>query len=57
MANNQVTMDYDELDTYNGGTEHDMWVDFTYQNNTEELPYIFDEDVVDDFINNLNDWD
>lgn len=47
----------DNLDAYNGDTKHDMWVDFTYKRNTEELPDIFDEDVVDDFINNLNDWD
>ncbi len=49
--------DFDDLDTYNGDTEHDMWVDFAYQENTGELPDILDEDVVDDFINNLNDWD
>jgi hypothetical protein len=33
----------DNLDIYNGDTEHDMWVDFTYH--------------IDYFINNLNDWD
>lgn len=42
------------------------WVDFTYQENTNELSDIFsasrvlrdyDEVIVDDFINNLNDWD
>lgn len=27
-------MDFDNLDTYNGDTEHDMWVDFdNYENN------------------------
>lgn len=46
-----------DLGAYNGNTEHDMWVDFTYQENTDELPDIFDEDAVNDFINNLNDWD
>lgn len=46
----------DELDAYNGNTEHYMWVNFTYQENSTELLNIFDEDVVDDFINNLNDW-
>lgn len=33
----------DNLDIYNGDTEHDMWVDFTYH--------------IDDFINKLNKWD
>lgn len=56
----------DNLDIYNGDSEHDMWVDFTYQENTNELSDIFsasrvlrdyDEVIVDDFINNLNDWD
>lgn len=49
--------DFSDFDRYNGDTEHDMWVDFTYQENTAEHPNIFDEDAVDDFINNLNDWD
>lgn len=47
----------DNLDAYIGNPEHDIWVDFAYQENTGELPDILDEDVVDDFINNLNDWD
>ena len=47
----------DDLDTYNGDTEHDMWVDFTYQVNTDELPDLFDDKAVNDYINNLNDWD
>ncbi len=37
--------------------EHDMCVDFTYKNITDELPGIFDEDAVDYFINNLNNKD
>lgn len=41
----------DDLDAYNGNTEDDMWVDFTYQENTENLYDIFIEDVVDNFIN------
>lgn len=47
----------DDLDAYNGNPEHDMWVDFTYQENTSELPDLFDDEAVDDYINNLNDWD
>lgn len=26
--------DFDDLDTYNGDTEHDMWVDFDNYENT-----------------------
>ena len=38
----------DDLDVYNGNSEHDMWVDFTYQENTDELLDFFDEDTEDD---------
>lgn len=27
-------MDFNDLDTYNGETEHDMWVDFDSYENT-----------------------
>lgn len=47
----------EELDAYNGDTDHDMWVDFTYHENTGELPDLFDDKTVDDYINYLNDWD
>ena len=33
---------YDNLDTYNGDTEHDMWVDFDNYENTGS-PAVFDE--------------
>lgn len=46
----------EEIDAYNGNTEHDMWVDFTYHENTGELPELFD-DSLDDYIDNLNDRD
>ncbi len=49
--------DYDDLDTYNGETEHDMWVDYTCQENTTELTDLFDDVAVDDYVNNLSDWD
>lgn len=49
--------DLDDLDIYNGETEHDMWVDFTANQYTGELTDIFDDSEVDDFIDNLNDWD
>lgn len=49
--------EYEDLDAYNGDTEHDMWVDFDYNENTGELSGIFDDTDIDSYINNLNDWD
>ncbi len=49
--------EYEDLDAYNGDTEHDMWVDFDYNENTGELSGIFDDSDIDSYINNLNDWD
>ena len=46
----------EELDTYSGNTEHDMWVDFDNYENTGN-PDVFDEPDLDNFIDNLNDWD
>lgn len=43
----------DDLATYNGNTEHDMWVDFTDQEYTGELGDIFEHPDID----NLDDWD
>lgn len=41
---------HDGLDTYNGDAEHDMWVDYDYHINTDELPEDFnDEDFDEDF--------
>lgn len=52
-----MTMDeYEDLDAYNGDTVHDMWVDFDYYENTG-TPDVFDEDSLDEYIDNLNDWD
>lgn len=48
--------EYEDLDQYNGDSAHDMNVDFDRYNNTEELADIFDEDSLDDYIKNLNDW-
>lgn len=47
---------FDNFDTYNGDTEHDMWVDFDNYENTGE-PDVFDESDLDNYIDNLNDWD
>lgn len=49
--------DYDALDTYNGDSEHNMWVDFNYNANTGELSDLFEETDIDQYIDNLNDWD
>lgn len=48
---------YDDLETYNGDSEHDMWVDFDYHENTSELPELFEESDLDNIVDNLNDWD
>ena len=48
--------EYENLDIYNGDTEYDMWVDFDRYENTD-TPDVFDEDNLDDFVDNLNDWD
>lgn len=50
-------IDYDDLNIYNGDTEHDMWVDFDYHVNTDELPKVFNDEDIDEYVNNLNDWD
>ena len=47
----------DNLNNYNGDPQHDMWVDFDFNENTGELPEVFDEDSLDNYIYNLNDWD
>lgn len=49
--------DLDDLDVYDGDTEHDMWVDFTTNQYTGELEDIFDDSDIDNFIDNLDDWD
>ena len=47
----------DDFRTYNGDTEHDMWVDFTYHEDTGVLSDIFDEPDIDQFIDDFDDWD
>lgn len=47
---------YDNLDSYNGDTVHDMYVDFDHYENTG-TPDVFDEADIDNFFDNLNDWD
>lgn len=47
----------DDLNDYNGETDHDMWVDFSYHMNTNELPEEFNDEDLDEYIDNLNNWD
>ena len=47
--------EYDDLGTYTGDTEHDMWVDFDHYENTGE-PDVFEDDR-DDYVDSLDDWD
>lgn len=47
----------ENLDTYNGSPEHDSLVDFVYHENTGELSDLFDDETVNEYINDLNDWD
>ena len=49
--------DINDLDTYNGDPVHDSWVDFDYNENTGELSGLFEDSDLEDFIDNLNDWD
>ena len=50
-------MDQLELDEYGENTIGDIMTDCDYHINTGELPELFYEESVDDFIANLNDWD
>lgn len=51
MDNDDDTINYDE------NPVDDMAADYDYHVNTHELPELFDDESVDDFIANLNDWD
>lgn len=44
--------DYDDLGSYNGDVEHDMWVDYDHYRNTGELNMFVEEnfdEILDDF--------
>lgn len=47
----------EEYNDYGENTGVDVIVDYDYHINTGDLPDLFDESSVDDFIANLNDWD
>lgn len=48
--------DYENSETYNGTSVHKGWGDFDNYENIGP-PDVFDEDSLDDYIDNLNDWD
>ncbi|MDE6754773.1 MAG: hypothetical protein K2J82_09220 [Muribaculaceae bacterium] len=49
--------EYDDLEIYNGDPVDDSWVDFDYNENTDELSYLFEDTDLDQYIDNLNYWD
>lgn len=49
--------EFDSLDNYNDDPVHDMEVDHGYHINTGELSANYGYTDIDDYINNLNDWD
>lgn len=44
----------DDYEEYGENTVGDMMTDYDYHINTGELPELFDEESVDDYIANLN---
>lgn len=56
IKNIEFMEDYEDLNAYNGDAEHDIWVDYDNYENTGE-PDVFDEDNLNEFSDNLNDWD
>lgn len=48
--------DYDDFE-YGANPEKDMWIDYDYHVNTGELKELFDDESIDDFVDNLDDWD
>lgn len=49
-------MDCEEAEHGQDSAE-DMETDYDYHVNTRELPELFDDESVDTYIANLNDWD
>ena len=49
--------DYNDLKSYSGDTEHDIWVDFDRCENTGQMSDLFNDSDIDYYIENLNDWD
>ncbi len=49
-------MNYENTE-YGENAVEDMMTDHDYHINTGELPELFDEESVDEYIASLNDWD
>lgn len=47
----------EEHDEYGAEPVNDMMTDYDYHINTRELPELFDEESVENYIANLDDWD
>ena len=41
--------EYEDLDVHNGDAEHDMWVDFDYNENSGELSDLFEDADSDNY--------
>lgn len=50
-------MNYNELDFHYGPLKDDCWGDFDYHQNIGELYNLFEDYEIDQFIDNLDDWD
>mgnify|MGYP001629159254 CR=1 FL=1 len=50
-------MDFEDLDTCNGDTIHDMYMDSDYEINTIELPEVLNEVDLYGDIKNYDEWD
>ena len=48
---------FEDLDSFNNSTGFDGSVDFDYNENTAPLSALFDVTDLDQYIDNLNDWD
>lgn len=46
----------DDLSSYNEDTVHNMWVDFDHYENIG-TPDVFNQDSLDEYIDNPNDWE
>lgn len=45
--------DYNELKSYRGDTEHDMWVDFDRCDSIGEFSNLLNDSDIDNYIDNL----
>lgn len=45
------------VEVVNGDPVYDGWVDFDYNENTGELSGLFEDTDINQYIDNLNDWD